>query len=171
MLEAEKNHYPASAFVQALEVRPIVSVAALKGQDEALAQRLGVALPRAPRRVEAGGMSYLWSGPGMWLAIGPAAPELAARTAGMAAVTEQSDGLSLFKVHGPCARAILAKLVPVDVHESAFAADAVALSIAAHIGIRLWREEDGFVLGCFRGFAGALHHALGEAAAEFAAAG
>jgi sarcosine oxidase subunit gamma len=153
--------------VQALEPRSIVSLAAFKGQAAALNQALGVTLPLTPRRITADNLTYLWSGPGVWLAIGPAAPDLAAKTSNIAAFTDQSDGQTLFKISSPSARAILAKLVPIDLHESIFPADAVALTIAAHIGIRLWREDDGFILSCFRGFAGALHHALSEAAAEF----
>ena len=167
MLEAAKNPYPSTAFVQVLEPRQIVSLAAFKGQGAALNQALGISLPLTPRRIVVDDLTYLWSGPGVWLAIGPAALDLAAKISDVAAITEQSDGQTLFKISGQFARAILAKLVPVDLHESVFPADAVALTIAAHIGIRLWREDDGFVLGCFRGFAGALHHALSEAAAEF----
>jgi heterotetrameric sarcosine oxidase gamma subunit len=82
-------------------------------------------------------------------------------------VTDQSDGHFLVRVKGPHAREILAKLVPIDLHESVFAPDAVAITLAAHIGIKIWREEDGFVVACFRSFAAALHHTLLEAANEF----
>ncbi len=60
---------------------------------------------------------------------------------------------------------ILKKLLPIDIER--FAPDDVAITIAAHIGVRVWREGDAYVLACFRSFAVALHHALAEAAAEF----
>jgi heterotetrameric sarcosine oxidase gamma subunit len=168
MLEAALSPFPSTAFVHVLGPRPMVSLAAFKGQNAALNEALGVELPRTPRRITAPNLIYLWSGPDSWLAIGPDALELGKKIAHLAAITDQSDGQSLFRISGPFARAILGKLVPIDLHESAFPPDGVALTRAAHIGIRLWREEDSFVLGCFRSFAGSLHLALTEAAAEFA---
>lgn len=167
MLEAAKSPYPSTAFVQPQEPRGIVSLMAFKGQVGALNQALGVTLPLTPSRITADDITYLWSGPNTWLAIGPAVAALEQKAAPFAAFTDQSDGQSAFRVAGPFARAILAKLVPIDLHESIFLSGAVALTLAGHIGIRLWREEDSFVLTCLRGFAGALYHALTEAAAEF----
>ena len=167
MLEAAKSPYPSTAFVQPQEPRGVVSLMAFKSQATALNQALGIELPLPPRRITAGDTTYLWSGPNTWLAIGPTVATLEQKTAQLAAFTDQSDGQSLFRIAGPFARAILAKLVPIDLHESVFPPDGAALTLAGHIGIRLWREEDSFVLTCFRGFAGALYHALTEAAAEF----
>ena len=91
------------------------------------------------------------------------AAELAARTG--TAVTDQSDGLFSFAVAGPHAVDILKKLLPIDIER--FAPDDAAITIAAHIGVRVWREGDAYILACFRSFAVALHHALAEAAADF----
>ena len=149
----------------------MVSLSAFKGKGAALGAALGVALPATPRRIRHDGADYFWAGPNVWLVISENAAlfdELAAVAAPFAAITDQSDGHCILRVTGPHARAILAKLVPIDLHETAFAPDAVALTLAAHIGVKLWREADGaFALACFRSFAGALHHALCEAAAEF----
>ena len=117
----------------------------------------GVALPTAGLRRE----NMLWNGPNSWLVLDEDAVTLAAHTGGT--VTEQSDGLFLFSVAGPFAREILKRLVPIDLHEAAFAPEAVAITHAAHIGVRIWREGDGFILACFRSFAPSLHHALVEA--------
>jgi sarcosine oxidase subunit gamma len=160
---------PATGTVQPVPHRAIVSLSAFKGQGPALSAALGVALPTTPRRVTHNGTTYLWSGPNAWLAISPSETlfETLSPAAPHAALTEQSDGHFLFRVTGPHARAILAKLVPIDLHESVFPADAVALTLAAHLGVKLWREDDSFLLACFRSFAGALHHALLEASHEF----
>jgi heterotetrameric sarcosine oxidase gamma subunit len=165
MLEEAASPFPGTACVQALEPRVMVSLAAFKGQSGALNQALGVELPRTPWRIVTPDLIYLWSGPDSWLAMGPGASELGQKIGHLAVTTAQSDGLSLFRVSGPFARVILGKLVPIDLHESVFPPDGVALTLAAHIGIRLWREEDGFVLACFRSFAGSLYHALTEAEA------
>jgi sarcosine oxidase subunit gamma len=151
MLEAFEPVLP-----RAMPHRRIFSIAVFRGREAALNAALGVELPVTPRRVG----DYLWSGPGTWLALAEP-PDLA----GIAAVTEQGDGLFCFAVHGTHARMALAKLVPIDLHESAFAPDAVALTLAGHIGVRIWREGEAFVLACFRSFAGALSDAL-EAACE-----
>jgi heterotetrameric sarcosine oxidase gamma subunit len=103
----------------------------------------------------------LWNGPNSWLVLDEDANTLAARTGG--AVVEQSDGLFLFAVAGPSAGEILKRLVPIDLYEAEFAPDAVAITHAAHIGVRIWREEQKFILACFRSFAPSLHHALLEA--------
>jgi len=146
------------ALPRALPHRRIFSIAVFRGQEAALNAALGVELPVTPRRVG----DYLWSGPGAWLALAEP-PDLA----GIAAVTEQGDGLFRFAVRGTHARMALAKLVPIDLHESAFAQDSVAMTLAGHIGVRIWREDDAFILACFRSFAGALSEALKEACAEF----
>lgn len=117
----------------------------------------GLMLPQAGLRRE----NMLWNGPNSWLVLDEDALALAARTGG--AVVEQSDGLFLFSVSGPHAREILKRLVPIDLREQIFAPEAVAITHAAHIGVRIWREEEGFVLACFRSFAPSLHHALVEA--------
>ena len=171
MLEAAMPSLKPTALVQLAGQRTMVSLSAFKGKGAALGAALGVALPATPRRIRHDGADYFWAGPGSWLVISenPALfDELAAVVAPFAAMTDQSDGHCILRVIGPQSRAILAKLVPIDLHETAFAPDEVALTLAAHIGVKLWQEEDGaFALACFRSFAGALHHALLEAAAEF----
>ncbi|WBO60669.1 hypothetical protein GT370_07860 [Acidocella sp. MX-AZ03] len=54
------------------------------------------------------------------------------------------------------------KLLPIDI--ARFAPDDVAITLAAHIGVRVWREGEHFILACLRSYAGALHHALMQAA-------
>ncbi len=170
MLEAAMPSLKPTAMVQLAAQRAMVSLSAFKGQGVALGQALGVALPSTPRRIRHNGADYFWAGPNAWLVISenPALfDELAAIVAPFAAITDQSDGHCIFRVIGAQSRAILAKLVPIDLHETAFAPDAVALTLAAHIGVKLWQEADGaFALACFRSFAGALHHALLEAEFE-----
>ncbi|MDE8345014.1 MAG: sarcosine oxidase subunit gamma family protein [Acidocella sp.] len=152
--------------VVALAGRRLVSLLAFRGCDAALGQALGVALPVLARVVDFGGMRYLWAGPGAWLAMADDPARLDALFAidAMAAVSEQGDGRCLFFVNGPQAREILARLLPIDLSESAFGPDFVAISQAGHVGVMVWREGDGFILACYRSFAGSLHHALNEAA-------
>jgi len=165
MLEAELFAAPATAGIAVLPPRAIVSLIAFKGQAGALAAALGVPLPLTPSSVVHGPIRYLWAGPAAWLALSddPALPARLAPHEALAAITDQSDAHIILAVTGPAARTILAKLIPIDLHESAFPAHAVALTLAGHIAIKLWREDDAFILACPRSFAAALHHALVEA--------
>ncbi len=151
MLDVSLPALAATAHVSPLPIRSIASLASRK--------KLGLELPGAGKRRG----NILWNGPNSWLFLDTSAAELAAQTS--AAVTDQSDGLFSFAVTGPHAVDILKKLLPIDIER--FAPDDVAITTAAHIGVRAWREGDAYILACFRSFAVALQHALGEAAAEF----
>jgi heterotetrameric sarcosine oxidase gamma subunit len=149
MLDASSPPLAATDAIIPLPPRRICSLAS--------PAREGLDLPKAGQRRG----NIIWNGPNSWLVLDEDAAALAARTGG--AVTEQSDGLFLFAISGPQAREILKRLVPIDLRERHFAADATAITHAAHIGVRIWREEQKFVLACFRSFAPSLHHALVEA--------
>jgi sarcosine oxidase subunit gamma len=164
MLDAFEPSLPATASIMLLPPRQLVTIAALGGAS--LVAALGVTLPTTPTRITHGGTTFLWSGPNAWLAMaetGDLFADLNAAIGKRAALTEQSDGISLLRVTNP---QILPKLVGIDLHPTVFGPDSVALTLAAHISVRLWREDDGFVLACFRSFAGALYHALVEASAN-----
>jgi sarcosine oxidase subunit gamma len=163
MLDVSLPALAGSDYIQPLPSRQIFSLAAFKNTRQELETTLGLELPSKPRRVVHGSVVYLWNGPNAWLVIGDNA--IAQKTAGIAAVTDQSDGLFLFAVSGPHAVRILKKLMPIDLEK--FARDEVAITIAAHIGVRLWQEAECFIIACFRSFAGSLHHALEEASSEF----
>jgi heterotetrameric sarcosine oxidase gamma subunit len=162
MLEAQIFTLPALGSLQLVDTN-IISIAAYDGQVAALQAALGVTLPLTPRRVAVAGAEYIWSGPDSWLVLAQDTAAIAAQAAPFAAVTEQSDGRAVFRLAGPHARETLQKLLPIDLHESTFPPDATALTIAAHIGVQLWRDETGgWYVACFRSYAKALHHALTE---------
>jgi heterotetrameric sarcosine oxidase gamma subunit len=147
--------------------RAIFSIAAFAGTAVALRAALNVDLPAEPKRVEVGGVTYLWSGAGSWLAVAETFASLEAPCAAaqkFAAITDQSDGKVIFAAGGPGIRGGLATLIPIDLHESVFAPDATALTLAGHIPIQIWRTgAENFELACFRSYAASLYHALVEA--------
>lgn len=148
MLDASLPVLATTSGITPLPPRRICSLASPRG---------GLTLPNAGQR----NGNIIWNGPNSWLVLDEDAAALAVRTGGT--ITDQSDGLYLFAISGPHAREILKRLVPIDLRETAFAPDAAAITHAAHIGIRIWREDDAFILACFRSFAGSLYHALAEA--------
>jgi len=162
-----------NAWVELAPQRSMASIA-LYGDDlKPLLDALGGRLPLPGRQLRVDGASYLWAGPASWLALAevddPAfSPMLAARLAGIAAVTDQSDGRAILRLHGPAARDALAKLVPIDLHPGVFTEDATAMTLAGHISVQIWRTgAECFELACFRSFAGALLEALHAACQEF----
>lgn len=163
MLEAADLGLPASAAVRVALWRFVVSVSAFAGMRDGLAAALQVDLPGPGRVLACDGVRYLWAGPEAWLVMAEDA-ELEARilaaASGLAAVTDQSDGRVVFLVSGA---SILAKLLPVDLHEGVFGPDATALTLAGHVPVQIWREGGDFAVACFRSYAGSLHHALVEA--------
>jgi sarcosine oxidase subunit gamma len=163
MLEAKPLALAPSGAVGLATPRHIFSITAFAGTKPSLEAVLGHALPPPGRMRAHDGMTWLWSGQNSWLAMSetPCGDRLAA-AAPNAALTEQSDGRAIFLVSGPHSRKILQKLVPIDLHELEFLSDHTSLTLAGHIPIQIWREDENFALACFRSFAPALHHALLE---------
>jgi len=160
----------------------LATVAMRKGQGLLLSQRIrdvfGIELPNGPRRRSAGRVAFAGTGPDVWLAsqeqgaIGFAAA-LERDLGAAASVSDQSDGYAVLRLAGPMVRNTLAKLVSIDVHPRAFKVGDVASTMAFHMGVMLWRLEDGsddspvFEIAVFRSLAGSFWHALAESAAEF----
>jgi heterotetrameric sarcosine oxidase gamma subunit len=160
----------------------LATVLARKGQGLALAQRVrehfGIELPRGPRRAAAGDIAFARTGPDAWLATGEGggntfALRLKEAIGDLAAVSDQSSGYAILRLTGPKVRDTLAKMLPIDLHERAFAAGDVAATNASHVGVTLWRLDnaaDGspvFEITLFRSFVGSFWHTLASSAAEF----
>jgi heterotetrameric sarcosine oxidase gamma subunit len=164
MLDVSLPTLVAHPFIGTLPAQRVRSLAAYKTTLPALEAALGVTLPATPKRISHQGAEILWNGPRQWLVLGEIElpPEYAA-------ITEQTDGLCLLSVFGPHAVEILKKLLSIDI--ARFAVDDVAITSAAHIGVRVWRENENFILACFRSFGEALHHTLMQASETFAGRG
>ena len=148
-----------------------------------IARRGDAALPGLPKKpgcVTAGGVEFVWTGPGQWLALDPSrgglarfglARDLADRFGGAASVTDLTGARAILRLRGPAVRSTLAKLVPVDLDESVFPPGAAALTLAGHVAVTLWRPTpDAWDIACYRSFGESLLHDLLEAAAEFGVA-
>ena len=159
----------------------LATVLVRKGQHEALAQRVrekfGLELPRGPRRSASSEVAFIATAPGAWLAtherIGNAFVQtLAEATAGLASISDQSDGYAVVRLWGPHVRAALCKLLPIDLHPNAFAVGAVAATVASYIGTTIWRLDDQagssvFEMAVYRSMADSFWSALSASAAEF----
>lgn len=158
----------------------IASIASAKGKVEeikaAIQAAYSVTLPDKPVRVAGDGIAFIWHGPGQWMALADRGPndrdlelELKPVLAGLAAVVDQSDGRAVVRVSGSRVRDVLAKGIAIDLHPSAFKANSVAITHAAHIGIVIWQldEQPAYEIAMFRSFADSFATWLTHSAAEF----
>lgn len=153
-------------------IAPAVGEAALAA---AVKNSFGLDLPSKPAIVSAKTHAAVWAGPGQWLLI---AEDRAGFTdalvplSDVAAVADQSSGRAALRLSGERVRDALAKGCMLDLHPAAFPVGMTALTSIAHIGVHLWRAEDGpegavFEIMVARSFAGSFWSWLSVSAAEF----
>ncbi|MCB1397424.1 MAG: sarcosine oxidase subunit gamma [Rhodobacter sp.] len=150
------------ARLAALDPGRVTSVAPWPGRnvDAALAP-LGLHFPPPGTVIAAQGARIAWAGRQLAFLIGAEPP---AALAGVAALTDQSDGWVWVHLSGADASAVLARLTPLDLRPSAFAVGTVARTVINHMQALILRgAEDGFEIAVFASMAGTLHHELTEA--------
>jgi sarcosine oxidase subunit gamma len=141
-----------------------------------LAARFDLTLPEGPQRVCVRDVAAVGLGPGVWL-MGREdggndwARHLKSVLGGSAAVSDQSDAYVVLRLTGAGLRDTLAKLVSIDLHDRAFPPGRAAETLAAHIGVILWRlenesQEAVFELAVSRSFAASFYHALAAIAPD-----
>ena len=146
--------------------------------DQQVRDQFGIEIPRGPRRAAVADTAFIATGPGAWLATcegagNSFAPRLREQLGHVASIADQSDGYAVLRISGPRVRGALCKLVPIDLHPRVFSVGTVACTVAAHIGVILWRLEndaDGnsvYEMACYRSFADSFWSALSASAAEF----
>ena len=152
------------------EVLPqaITSVMPLAGQDKAVSAALkttiGAAFPAPGRITGKAGARVVWSGAGQALVLG-AAVDIAG-----AVITDQSDGWACMALTGGNARAVLARLVPIDLRDSAFKRGHAARTLLAHMPCVLFRTGAmRYDIMVFRSMAGTAVHDLETAMKSVAA--
>ncbi|MCB1390885.1 MAG: sarcosine oxidase subunit gamma [Rhodobacteraceae bacterium] len=151
--------------LSAFDPGPVASIAPYPGRDlsSALAP---LRFPRPGEVVDDGNRRLIWAGRAMAFLTGGAAPDLA----GLAAVTDQTDGWAWAKLEGRMASAVLARLCPLDLRPAAFPVGTSARSTLQHLPALLVRVGDeAFQLASFRSMAGTLVHEIAAAMKNVAA--
>ena len=91
-------------------------------------------------------MSFVWSGPGHWLALAEAtATNIETRLAPLAptaSVFDQSDARVMLELSGRNVRETLAKGMAVDLHPRSFGTGHAALTSVSHIVVQFWQVAD-----------------------------
>lgn len=122
--------------------------------SHALQVQCGLELPPPGRLSMAETGTVLWNGPDRFLVVRQAggarlAEQLGAVLDGLAYVAEASSSRAVMCVTGDAAAEWLNRLLAIDLHPRAFAVGSVALTIAAHVPIQIWRPDDAsFWLAC-----------------------
>ena len=157
----------------------LATVAVRKGKAGELAaavrKHYGSDLPSNSAFASVGGVIFIGTAPGQWLAVsdtlanGALADDLLAKLAGLASITDQSDGRAVVRVSGPAARDTLGKGLPIDLHPSVFRPGVAATSTISHMGAQVWQVDDAptYDIAVFRGFAGSFWGWLTASAAEY----
>ncbi len=147
----------------------ITSVMPFRGQAGAVASalgKLGLGWPQAGNSLTAEGAAVLWTGRGQAFLLGADPAPLA----GIAALTDQSDGWAVMRLEGG-AEAVLARLVPVDLRPAVFPLGKVARSGLNHMQAIFRRVPEGIEIWVFRSMAATAVEELTGAMAKVAARG
>lgn len=150
------------ARIAALPMGRIQSIAPWPGAEATVAERLG-GFPEPGQVIDTAAGRLAWAGRAMALLFGTA-PDLA----GLAAVTDQSDGWAGLALEGADAAAVLARLVPLDL--AAMVPPSCARSQLNHLPLLMIHPApERFELWSYRSMAGTLVHEV-EAAMRGVAA-
>ena len=148
----------------------IVSMAA-RGRDGAalaeLARRtLGVTLPKPGKWAAAGELCFICTAPDQWLVLREgddgALPGALAAMEDAALLIELSGSRVAVRVSGLAARAVLAKVLPIDLHPRAMQPGDAAATLAAHLPVLVCQRDDEptYDLICASSFAGSFYRSL-----------
>ena len=153
----------------------LVQVMARRGQEQALAARLGLdPTPGQASEIQAGRALSL--APGAWMLVAQALDDgalyqdLRAQLQDVAAVVDQSHGRTVLRLAGRRARHVLAKGCRLDLHPRVFRPGMCAQTVIAQVAVLLDQgdERPTYDLYVFPGYAVDFLEWLTSSAAEFA---
>ncbi len=149
--------------VDEIDLGVLTSIASFdeKSTSEALKKAHGMALPGPLKATGKEGARCIWLGHREVLLVGPAPDKALAKSA---AVVDQSDGWACVTVSGEKAVDVLARLVPVDLRESAFKRGQTMRTQVLHMTASITRlSSDRILILVFRSMAGTFVHDLKQA--------
>ena len=148
--------------LSALDPGRVTAVAPYPGRD--LSTHLP--MPSPGDVIDHAGGRIVWAGRETAFVLGVEVPDLA----GLAAVTDQTDGWAWVTLSGPDALEVLARLTPLDLRSAAFPVGRSARTLLSHIGVLMVRvAPDAVQIAAFRSMAQTLVHEIGAAMRAVAA--
>ena len=153
-------------------IAPVGGSAALA---EAFRAKYQLELPNSPKIIGQGDVRAVWAGPDQWLLMTHTTaeiPGLQQTLSDFGAFSDQSDSRIMVRIYGRDVREALAKGCMIDLHATAFPVGSAALTSIAHMGVHLWRLEDGpdgavFEIAVARSMAGSFWSWFSASVAEF----
>ncbi|TGP18854.1 MULTISPECIES: sarcosine oxidase subunit gamma family protein [unclassified Mesorhizobium] len=160
----------------------LVQVMARRGRAaetaKAAKKLFGIEPPRAPGAAVARNATLIWSGPDQFIVFSARQPDgqfakVSKAFAGIASLSDQSDGRCLIRIGGPRARQALAKFCSLDLDDKAFPLGAAATTSIDHTAMNIWRGADGtdghavFNMLVFTSFADSLWHTVLDSSLEY----
>jgi methylglutamate dehydrogenase subunit D len=148
----------------------LTQAAGLSAEFEKKLAGLAGELPaKVGKAVESGGCTLMRIGPAQFWIVGSDGDDLAPRLARLCAATPLSHSRTRILLEGVPARAVLAKGIPLDFHDSAFTPGSFALTGLHHMPLVVHcAGPDRFHLYAMRTFALSVWEWLTDAALEFA---
>lgn len=142
------------------------------GLDAAFEPKLSSVLGQLPEKVGIaqtnGDHTLLRTGPSQFWIIGPEQDEAPRRLQGLCALTPLSSSRVRITLQGAPARAVLAKLMPIDFHERVFTPGRFVLTGLHHTPVMVMcRAENAFDIYAMRTFALDVWDVVTDAALEF----
>lgn len=132
---------------------------------EIVAEMTGCSRAPGPCRAESGKQgSALRVEPLKWWLYGVAAPEIDAEQGSMLDISHSRTQL---RVTGPQASEFLNRHLSLNLRDSSFPLNSVGSTVIHHVGVTLWRSENGYELFIPRGFALSLWQGFVESATQF----
>ncbi|WP_296745015.1 sarcosine oxidase subunit gamma [Mesorhizobium sp.] len=160
----------------------LVQVMARRGRTAETAKAakkvFGIEPPTSPSAAASRHATLIWSGPDQFIAFSARSGDdqfsrLSEAFAGVASLSDQSDGRCLIRIGGPSARQALAKFCSLDLDDAAFPLGAAATTSIDHTAMNIWREVDGtdglavFNMLVFTSFADSLWHTILDSCLEY----
>jgi heterotetrameric sarcosine oxidase gamma subunit len=126
-----------------------------------------VGCERAPgpcKAASVGEVAALRIEPLKWWLYGVEAPEVDAE---QGAILDISHSRTQIRVSGPEATSLLNRHLPLDLRGQSFPVGSVASTMIHHVGVTLWRSDNGYELFIPRGFALSLWEGIVDSATQF----
>lgn len=156
------------------KIPALVQLFAKKGQEDALAKKLKIAMV-ARQASDVSGFTALPLAPNQWILVskkkvGPAfADEISKKIGNLGYVSEQSESRIRIRISGQKARELMSRGCRLDLHSSVVSKGYCAQTVMAQIGVLLHIVEDEpvYELYVYSGFARSFWHWLTETAQQF----
>ena len=172
---------PAGVTLEEVRDVSLVQVMARRGRTAETARAakavFGIEPPAAPGVATGPNATLIWSGPDQFIAFSARSAEdqfarLAEAFAGVASLSDQSDGRCLIRIGGLGVRRALAKFCSLDLDDVVFPAGAAATTSIDHTAFNIWREADKdghavFSMLVFTSFADSLWHTVLDSSLEY----